>query len=56
MSLKPVVQCLVDDLNAVLEKYSDIEVTNVEAIGALEFVKLDLFERMRENIDDDVAP
>lgn len=51
MSLAPIVQHLVDDLNAVLLKYSDIDITNVEALGALEMVKLDLFEKIRRDAD-----
>ncbi len=56
MSLAPVIQHMIDDLNAVLLKYSDIDITNVEALGALEMVKLDLFEKMRQDAEEDAKP
>ena len=48
--MKPLVQHLQDDINAVIDKYRDEGVTVAETIGALEITKLDLFQ---EQLDDE---
>jgi hypothetical protein len=52
MSAKPLLQQFQDDINLVVDKYRDQGLSNGEAIGALEIVKLDLWNTT-PTIDDD---
>ena len=49
MDGKPLIQHFADDLQAVVDKYRNQGLTIGEAIGAIEIVKLDLYEDLQED-------
>lgn len=49
---KPLVQQFSDDLHDVVDKYKDSGITLAETIGAIEMVKLDVFEIHKESDDE----
>lgn len=51
--MKPLVQCLQDDLEKVIDKYRDEGVTFCEVIGALEILKLDVWRECPDENEKD---
>ena len=48
------INALQSDLNRVIDRYrSEFDLTVAAAIGVLEFIKLDLYQEVREARDDD---
>ena len=53
MSLKPLVDCFHDDIEAVVDKYRNEGITLSEVIGCLELIKMDIH---RDNFQSDESP
>ena len=53
MSSKPLVQCLLDDIEDTIKKYRDSGITMAETIASLEIAKLDLYHEMVEDDEED---
>ncbi len=49
MAIKPIAQCLQDNINKVIDKYRDEGLTFSEAVGVLEIVKMDLYSEQAED-------
>lgn len=51
MSTQPIVDQFQDAINDVVSKYSDMDLTTAEAIGALHIVILDIYSRTDKDLD-----
>ena len=49
---KPLSQQFQDEINEVIKKYCDQGITNCEAIGVLEIIKIDLWESLQERAEE----
>ena len=54
MSLKPLSDLFMEDVERVVDKYRDEGVTYTEVIGVLEVIKIDLYKEARDIPDDEV--
>ena len=54
MSSKPVVQCLQDDINELIDKYRDSGITLSETIGCIELIKHDIINNTTEDEGDQI--
>jgi len=52
--MEPLIAQFVGELNDIIVKYSDQGLTNAEAIGGLEMVKLSVWDKAKESEDEDV--
>jgi hypothetical protein len=48
-NMKPIIQQFQDELSAVVDKYRDQGITLGESVGAIELVKLDLWNEQTED-------
>ena len=53
MASKPLIQCFLDELLDVVDKYEESGITNVEVIGAIELLKLEVYQDMYEAAKED---
>ena len=51
--MKPIIQQFQDELSKVVDKYRDQGITLGESIGAIELVKLDLWNEQTEDAAED---
>ena len=56
MDAKPIAQQFVDDIKAVVDRYRDQGITNVEAMGALEIIKLDIYGEAQDDDESGSQP
>lgn len=47
MASKPLIQCFIDDINVVIDKYRDTGITVGEMIGAFQVLVFDLWLQLR---------
>ena len=52
MSSKPIVQCLSDEVERVVDKYRGEGITFAEMVGVLELIKCDIIKEAQDDEDD----
>ena len=54
MSLKPLADLFMEDVERVVDKYRDEGITYAEVIGVIELIKIDLYKDARDIPDDEI--